>query len=73
MTNREWLNSLSNENFMRWLFEKSGFVIFKDGKWYCKEYYPTRYDICNSSTHSYDALEKWLEEERPEVTWEIVE
>ena len=67
MTNREWLNSLSNENFMFWLYEKTGIKYFKDDKLYCFEYYPTKHDITAASTHSQLALQEWLDKERDET------
>ena len=73
MTNREWLNSLSNENFICWLYEKTGIRYFKDAKLYCFEYYPTKHDITEVSTHSQLALQECLGKQRDETELVITE
>ena len=58
MTNRESLNSLSNENFMFWLYEKTGIRYFNDDKLYRFAYYPTKSNITAASMHSQLALQE---------------
>ena len=67
MTNREWLNCLSNEIFICWLYEKTGIKYFKDDKLYCFEYYSTKHAITAASTNSQLALQEWLDRERDET------
>lgn len=60
MTNREWLNSLSNEDFIYWLFEKSYFdENFKP----INQVRPTFKDIKNNYLDSKQGLLEWLDEE----------
>lgn len=66
MTNREWLNSLSNENFIKWLSESTGIESWGGEIPKLTEYWPTKYIICMSSNNSERALKEWLEEERPD-------
>lgn len=65
MTNREWLQSLSDEDFAKWCINKGGGWFNPQTK--KNEYfppYPTLHYIRSGSTSSYDALLKWLGEER---------
>ena len=67
MTNREWLNSLSNEDFIKWLYnheeptpyEYEGNTFYK-----CEQPTPKLETIARGSTHTRMALKKWLDEER---------
>lgn len=69
MTNREWINSLNNEEFCKWLFEDSGcYTAYNQDtheyeyKFY--SYYPTRNDIVCRYNNSYGGMIEWLNEER---------
>lgn len=69
MTNREWLNSLSNEEFYKWLFEDSGCYSeynqdTHEYEYKFRSYYPTRYDIIGRFTDSHCGMLDWLNEER---------
>lgn len=57
MTNREWLNTLSTEDFVYWLtcMKRIDVDIFPTLKW-----------ILQSNT----PIEEWLEDERKPVEWE---
>lgn len=60
MTNREWLNSLSNEDFIKWLLDKDQYNEYMQAI----EPRPRLHtlSICYGATKL--LLRKWLEEER---------
>lgn len=67
MTNREWLNSLSNEDFVKWILEdytryydinKREEVVFAPG------YSPCMQEVIRGWTSSSFRLAQWLDEER---------
>lgn len=68
MTNREWLNTLSNEDFAKWcLKEETVRHIFDKSKnisYEINEPTPKLETIRKEYTSSYDGLLKWLNEER---------
>ena len=67
MTNREWLNTLSDEDFTKWcLYEAQNFFNRKTNEYDIVQPYPTLHTIKISFTSSYDGLLKWLNEERIE-------
>ena len=71
MTNREWLNTLSNEDFAKWAAEpnvdpfelkkvKGKFVVDKIND----PLYPRLRQILLESTYSFYSLIEWLSKER---------
>ena len=65
MTNREWLNTLSDEDFVKWCLAEGNMVFdFAKNDYEIMQPYPTLHTIKYSFTSSYDALLKWLGEER---------
>jgi hypothetical protein len=73
MTNREWLATLSDEDFVNWIYaEKS---IFHDPKTFKvveqAVYYPTKTEITMGWTSYSDRMLQWLGEERREIIWKM--
>lgn len=69
MTNREWLNSMSNEDLVNWIYaEKTYDIDFEKGKTivYAPSYSPCLLEVVQRWTSWADRLRKWLEEEREE-------
>lgn len=80
MTNREWLNSLTDEELMHWLYdEQSQIVGWRDsiGDYYdkngertnvqipiCDKLYPRFHEIGRGWTSSSDRFMQWIKEER---------
>ncbi len=69
MTNREWLNTLNDDEFCKWLFDDSGcyteynpYTHEHEYKFY--SFYPTRKEIICRYNSSYDGMLEWLNEER---------
>ena len=61
MTNREWLNSLSDEDFVKWLTENE---IFDEKAYKCLEPTP-KYDTLKWRwTSTALGLTEWLKQER---------
>ena len=71
MTNREWLNSLSNEDFVEWLFEIDKLDLNKtdDGKWDVKVIglYPHFQNMIGNTIDAKLTISLWLEEERVKI------
>lgn len=73
MTNREWLGTLSDIDFIFWMKEEKGC----ESKWNSKTmayeivkvypFYPTKYEVCAFYTNSDARLLEWFKEERKEV------
>ena len=61
MTNREWLNSLSDDDFAVWCIEGEEFN-FQTTK--CEQPTPRLYTIRVSYTSSLYGLKEWLKQER---------
>lgn len=68
MTNREWLNTLSNEDFVKWCLNEENTIIrpsyTADKMYKICEPTPKLETIKYQYTSSYDGLLKWLDEER---------
>lgn len=68
MTNREWLNTLSNEDFAEWCLKEEKIYLApnKSGAASCIIIEPTPKleTIRKEYTSSYDGLLKWLNKER---------
>lgn len=65
MTNREWLATLTNEEFVAWLCDETFSTITDENKViYNRNYYPTRKKIALAFTDSRGGLLAWLEAER---------
>lgn len=70
MTNREWLATLSDEDFIFWMTEHRGC----ESDWNTETgiyeivsvypFYPTKYEICAFHTNSNTRLLEWFKEER---------
>lgn len=71
MTNREWLNSLSNEDFVEWLFGFDKLNLYKtyEGKWdvTIKSIYPHLQTFIGGTNNARLAISLWLEEERVKI------
>ena len=68
MTNREWLRTLSDEEFTKWcLHEEYGNFDFQKNTYIREQPSPRLETLKFTSTSSYNALLKWLKEERIEV------
>ena len=63
MTNREWLNSLSDDDFAVWCIEGEDFNYFT---FRCEQPTPRLYTIKVSNTSSISGLKKWLKQVRLE-------
>ena len=70
MTNREWLSTLSDEEFYLWLYEKQS-VYYKENPLTKKleikplgNYSPTLWEITSNSTQSQTTLLNWFKEKR---------
>ena len=61
MTNREWINSLSKEDFVTWL---NGPIEWDSEKEEYREPHPRLEYLKHTSTNFYSSFFKWLEEER---------
>lgn len=66
MTNREWLNSLSDEDFATWLTMPSQYDC-KEQRY--NEPHPRLAYLKNAYTNFYCILLKWLAEERDETNY----
>lgn len=65
MTNREWLNSLSDEDFVTWLTKDEDLVPSKDGDRFIGVQPSPRFRTLKSEWTSLAAgLTNWLREER---------
>lgn len=66
MTNREWLATLTNEEFVSWLCDDTLFTTYTDGNSvsYNRFHYPTRKGIALMFPDSRIGLLSWLEAER---------
>lgn len=66
MTNREWLATLSNEDFVNWIYaEKSIFYDHRALKVVEKAvYYPTLTEVTMGWNHYSGRMLQWLNEER---------
>ena len=64
MTNREWLNTLSNEDFAKWCLSEECFEWLGGYKTKIIEPTPKLETLRRNYTSSYDSLIKWLDEER---------
>jgi len=63
MTNREWLNSLTNEELVEWLFkESSSHFNYQKGDYEIDYIHPTKYEISWNYTQSELGMKQWLEE-----------
>ncbi len=62
MTNREWLSTLSDEDFAKWCF----YPVSQDANGNYIQPFPTLQTIAVSNTSSYGGLLGWLKEERIE-------
>ena len=69
MTNREWLNSLSNEDLVSWIYAE-GTMTFNiktmQYKIYAPNYSPCLAEIVAGAISNRLCLKKWLDEERIE-------
>lgn len=63
MTNREWLNSLSDDDFAVWCLEGD---VFNYETTKCEPPTPRLYTIRISNTSSLYGLKEWLKQERLE-------
>lgn len=70
MTNREWLNSLSNEDLIKWIYAEetrtwnpntNEMLVF------APNYSPCLNEIVREGTSSTFRLQQWLEETREEL------
>lgn len=80
MTNREWLNSLTDEELMHWLYDEQSQIIgWKDAVGYdskgnkvevqmpvLDKLYPRFHEIGRGYTSSSGRFAKWIKEERQE-------
>lgn len=70
MTNREWLSTLSDEDFARWCFWKNSFSYTVDAEngdiqvEKISEFSPTLYEASNNSTYAELSLVEWLKQDR---------
>ena len=67
MTNREWLNSLSNEDFVKWIYAEETRTWNPDTKEtlvFAPNYSPCLNEIVRLWTSATFRLQQWLEEER---------
>ena len=67
MTNREWLNSLSNPEFVKWMLEESTrYYDFnkREEVVYAPNYSPCMQEVVRGWTSVSFRLEQWLDEER---------
>ena len=71
MTNREWLNSLSNEDFVEWLFGADAFDIKEtNDKTYDVKViglYPHFQNMIGNTIDAKLTISLWLEEERVKI------
>ena len=61
MTNREWVNSLSNEDFVTWLI---GAVEWDCEREEYREPHPRLEYLKRASTNFFSYFQEWLKEER---------
>lgn len=61
MTNREWLNSLTDKEFVEWLFNESSWDWEKMKS---REISPTFREVHSANISSRGATEYWLKQER---------
>ena len=64
MTNREWLSTLSDEDFAKWCIFGNE-INLNNGT--VKEPFPRLESIKRGCTSSYDGVLEWLKEEREEI------
>lgn len=69
MTNREWLNSISDDEYCKWMFSDHGYYQAYNEETHEFEYkfysyYPTKCEICHEYANSYEGMKEWLKEER---------
>ena len=65
MTNREWLNTLSDKEFVEWLIYDE---MYEVSNGYIKMYQPTPKlaTLARSSTQTETFIKEWLKEDRNE-------
>lgn len=69
MTNREWLNSLSNEDLVNWIYADETHIWNPETKEdivFAPSYSPCLHEVIRTWTSATFRLKQWLEEERVE-------
>lgn len=67
MTNREWLQSLTDDEFAEWLFDDSGYIWdYEKNEMKPRKWVPTFRSLCREYRSSYHGVKDWLKEEHRE-------